>query len=107
MTPSNPLVGGKENQSLATDGATGHECTHEPPHRFTITQRVRTQNGILVTLRRLDQPYPPRDLFVTSREMKMGYDDVYKACYVCVDQGIKETAIALPKADIEAGLPPA
>ena len=37
----------------------------------------------------------------------MGYDDVLKACYVCVDQGKKENAITLPKADIEAGLPPA
>ena len=39
--------------------------------------------------------------------MKMGYDDVYKACYVCVDQGLKETAIVLPKSDIELGLPAA
>jgi hypothetical protein len=39
--------------------------------------------------------------------MKMGYDDVYKACFVCVDSGKKERAIALPKSDIEAGLPPA
>jgi hypothetical protein len=46
-------------------------------------------------------------VYVTNREMKMGYDDVYKACFVCVDQGRKETAIALPKADIETGLPPA
>ena len=44
---------------------------------------------------------------MTDREMKMGYDDVYKACFVCVDQGRKEIAIAIPKADIEAGLPPA
>lgn len=58
-----------------------------------------------MTLARLDAPYPPRDIFVTSREMKMGYDDVVKPCFVCVDQGIKEKAIALPKADIEAGLP--
>jgi hypothetical protein len=59
-----------------------------------------------VTLQRLDAPYPPRELFVTNREMKMGYDDVLKACFVCVDSGLKEKAIALPKADIEAGLPP-
>ena len=43
---------------------------------------------------------------MTNREMKMGYDDVYKACFVCVDRGKKETAIAIPKADIELGLPP-
>jgi hypothetical protein len=60
-----------------------------------------------VTVRRLDAPYPPRQLFITNREMKMGYDDVYKGCFVCVDGGRKETAIVMPKADIEAGLPPA
>ncbi len=82
------------------------ECTHEPPHRFTITARSRVRGGILVTLRRLDQPYPPRDLFITGREMKMGTDNVYKACFVCVDKGFKETAIVLPKAEIELGLLP-
>ncbi len=85
---------------------TGHECTAQPPHRFAIAQRVRSRSGILLTLKRLDAPYPPREIFITHREMQMGYDDVYKACYVCVDQGRKETAIAIPKADIEAGLPP-
>jgi hypothetical protein len=38
--------------------------------------------------------------------MKMGTDNVYKACFVCVDKGFKETAIVLPKAEIELGLPP-
>ncbi len=84
----------------------GYSCTAEPPHRFAIRERSRVPNGILVTLQRLDARYPPRQLFVTNREMKMGYDDVYKACFVCVDQGRKENAIVLPKADIEAGLPP-
>jgi hypothetical protein len=83
------------------------ECTAEPPHRFAITDRIRTRGGILVTVRRVDSPYPPRSIFVTDREMKMGYDDVYKACFVCVDRGLKETAITLPKAEIAAGLPPA
>ena len=82
------------------------ECTAEPPHRFTIAERVRTRGGILVTLHRVDSPYPPRDLFVTDREMKMGYDDVYKACFVCVDRGLKETAITLPKSEILSGVPP-
>jgi hypothetical protein len=82
------------------------ECTNEPPHRFGVAERTRTRGGILVTLRRLDAPYPPRDLFITHREMKMGYENVYKACFVCVDRGKKETAIALPKAEVEAGLPP-
>ena len=81
-------------------------CSARPPHRFAIRERARTRGGILVTLRRLDAPYPLRQVFVTNREMKMGYDDVYKACYVCVDRGRKETAIAIPKAEIEAGLPP-
>lgn len=86
--------------------AEGFACGWTPPHRFAIRDRVRTRGGILVTLRRLDAPYPPRQVFVTSREMKMGYDDVYKACFVCVDRGRKEIAITLPKAEIEAGLPP-
>ena len=90
-----------------TDPSNGFKCTREPPHRFTIGERIRTRAGILVTLKRLDAPYPPREVFITNREMKMGYDDVYKACYVCVDQGLKETAIVLPKSDIEAGLPAA
>lgn len=92
---------------MPTDVANACECTDEPPHRFAIVERVRNRNGILLTLQRLDAPYPPREIFVTNREMKMGYDAVYKACYVCVDGGKKETAIALPKADIEAGLAPA
>jgi hypothetical protein len=91
---------------LDTETATAFECTNVPPHRFTIDDRVRTSTGILVTLKRLDEPYPLRQTFITNREMKMGYDDVYKACYVCVDRGLKERAIAIPKADIELGLPP-
>ncbi|HEY3203996.1 MAG TPA: hypothetical protein VGL03_10080 [Thermoanaerobaculia bacterium] len=87
--------------------AVSFQCTREPPHRFAISQRARVPGGILVTLQRLDEPYPPRELFVTGREMKMGYENVYKGCFVCVDQGIKETAIILPKAEIELGLPPA
>jgi hypothetical protein len=92
---------------LATETAAICECSNIPPHRFEITDRVRNRNGILVTLQRLDEPYPPRVLFITNREMKMGYDDVYKACFVCVDRGLKERAITLPKSDVEAGLPPA
>ena len=91
---------------MATEIGASYPCTNEPPHRFTLGERLRTASGILATLRRLDAPYPPRQVFITSREMKMGYDDVFKACYVCVDQGKKENAIAIPKADIEAGLPP-
>ena len=89
------------------DPSKAFECTNEPPHRFAIIERIRTRTGILVSLKRLDSPYPRREVFITNREMKMGYDDVYKACFVCVDQGRKETAIAVPKAEIEAGLPAA
>jgi hypothetical protein len=92
---------------VSTEAAASFECTREPPHRFTIAQRTRVPGGVLVTLRRLDEPYPPRDLFVTNREMKMGYENVAKGCFVCVDQGIKETAILLPKSEIELGLAPA
>ncbi len=60
-----------------------------------------------MTLRRIDEPYPDRDLFITQRELKMGYDNVVKACFVCVDRGLKETAILIPKSDVELGLPPA
>lgn len=66
---------------------------------------MRHRQGILLTLKRLDAPYPLREMFITTRELRMGYESVYKACYVCVDRGLKETAIVLPKADLEAGLP--
>jgi hypothetical protein len=91
---------------VSTEVQAALACTAEPPHRFVLSDRARTRGGILVTLRRVDAPYPPRQVFITDREMKMGYDDVYKACFVCVDKGRKETAIALPKAEVEAGLPP-
>ena len=92
---------------MSTEIAAVCECTHEPPHRFAISGRARVANGILLTLRRMDARYPDRDLFITNREMKMAGDFVYKACFVCVDRGLRETAIVLPKADIELGLPPA
>jgi hypothetical protein len=91
---------------VSTELAAALECTAEPPHRFAIAGKVRVGGGILVTLRRIDEPYPPRDLFITTREMKMGYENLYKACFVCVDRGSKENAIPLPKDQIEAGLPP-
>ena len=92
---------------MTTDIETTFECTNEPPHRFAIVERLRNRNGVLLALKRLDAPYPKRELFITNRELKMGYENVYKACFVCVDQGRKETAIILPKAEIEAGLPKA
>lgn len=92
---------------MSSEAAPRYECTREPPHRFAIAERQRNGQGILVTLRRLDATYPPREIFITNREMKMGYENVYKACFVCVDSGRKETAIPLPKAALEAGLAPA
>lgn len=92
--------------AAADENAAAFQCTNVPPHRFVLTARTRNANGILITLQRLDVPYPPREIFVTNREMKMGYDDVIKACFVCVDRGQKEKAVAIPKAEIEAGLPP-
>jgi len=91
---------------VATEIAAACECTHEPPHRFQIAGRARVEGGILLTLQRVDERYPARDLFITNREMKMGSDNVYKACFVCVDRGLRETAIVLPKADVDLGLPP-
>jgi hypothetical protein len=92
---------------VSTEVAASCSCTHEPPHRFVITQRSRLRDGVLLTLQRVDEPYPPREIFVTGREIKMPQDDAYKACFVCVDRGFKETAIVISKADIELGLPPA
>jgi hypothetical protein len=92
---------------VSTEVAATCECTLEPPHRFRLVARARVPGGVLVTLRRIDEPYPDRDLFITQRELKMGYDNVAKACFVCVDRGLKETAILIPKSDIELGLPPA
>lgn len=49
-----------------------------------------------------DEPeLPPREIFVTSAELKMGYENVYKACFLCVDRGRKEKAFAIPKSDLE------
>ena len=91
---------------MSTEIAAVCECTHEPPHRFAIVGRARVGNGILLTLQRMDERYPARDLFITNREMKMGTDNVYKACFVCVDRGFRETAIVIAKSDVDLGLPP-
>ena len=92
---------------MSTEIAAVCECTHEPPHRFAIVGRARVANGILLTLQRVDERYPERDLFITNREMKMAGDNVYKACFVCVDRGYRETALVLAKSDVDLGLPPA
>ena len=92
---------------MPTEAVATFECTNKLPHRFAISGRVRNTNGILIMVQRVDAPYPEREVFITNREMKMGYDDVLKGCFVCVDMGIKEQAIAIPKEEIEAGLAPA
>lgn len=92
---------------MSTEIAAACECTHEPPHRFAIVGRARVANGILLTLQRVDERYPERDLFITNREMKMAGDNVSKACFVCVDRGFRETAIVIAKSDADLGLPPA
>ena len=92
---------------MSTEIAAVCECTHEPPHRFAIVGRARVANGILLTLQRVDERYPERDLFITNREMKMAGDNVFKACFVCVDRGFRETAIVIAKSDVDLGLPPA
>ena len=92
---------------MSTEVATVCQCTHEPPHQFVIAQRSRRRGGVLLVLQRIDEPYPRRDVFVTARELKMATDRTFKACYVCVDRGFRETAIAIPKDDVELGLPPA
>jgi hypothetical protein len=89
-----------------TEVAVRLACSAEPPHHFSIAERKRARGGIVLTLERLDALYPPRDIFVTTREMKMSNDDVWKPCFVCVDRGAKEKAIAIPKEEIDAGLPP-
>jgi hypothetical protein len=83
------------------------QCTHEPPHQFVIAQRSRLRGGVLLALQRVDERYPRREVFVTARELKMATDETFKACFVCVDMGFRETAIGIPKEDIELGLPPA
>ena len=90
---------------MSTEVAAPLECTAEPPHRFRIDGRVPVRNGVLLTLQRVDERYPPRDMFITSRELKMGYENVFKGCFVCVDRGLSENAIAIPKDHIQAGLP--
>jgi hypothetical protein len=92
---------------VSAEVAAACECTHEPPHRFVIAHRARAGGGVRVGLKRIDAPYPLREVFVTDRELKMNQDSVFKACFVCVDRGFRETAIALRKADVELGLPPA
>jgi hypothetical protein len=77
-------------------------CSLEPPHRLRLETKSATSRGVALRLSDADRPeMPSRDLFVTNAEMKMGYENVLKACFLCVDQGRKERAIAIPKSDLE------
>ena len=81
---------------------TVYTCTFEPPHRIRLDARTVTPRG--VTLRFSDAEdarKPPREIFVTKSELAMGYDPIYKACFLCVDRGRKEKAFPIPLSDIE------
>jgi hypothetical protein len=73
-------------------------CGLEPPHRLRIVSMFRTPGGVAFRVRDADDPFSEeRELFVTNRELKGGYENVWKACFVCVNQGRKERAVAFPK----------
>lgn len=77
-------------------------CHAEPPHRLHVDSKTATAGGILLRLSDADnRALPRRDLFVTNAEMKMGYENVFKACFLCVDRGRKEKGFAIPKSDLE------
>lgn len=79
-----------------------YTCSYEPPHRLKLESRNITPRGVVLRLSDADRPeIPPREIFVTRAELKMGYENVYKACFLCVDRGRKEKAFAIPKTDLE------
>ena len=79
-----------------------YECSFEPPHRLKLESKSVTPRGVVLRLSDADRPeIPPREIFVTRAELKMGYENVYKACFLCVDRGRKEKAFTIPKTDLE------
>jgi hypothetical protein len=77
-------------------------CTAEPPHHLRLVSRTATPRGISLRLSDADDTRPSlREVFVTKSELSMGYDPIYKACFLCVDIGRKEKAFPIPVADIE------
>lgn len=85
---------------MSEDGV--YLCFAEPPHRLHVDARTKTSRGVLLRMSSADDPrLPPREIFVTNAELKMGYENVYKACFLCVDRGRKEKAFAIPKSDLE------
>jgi hypothetical protein len=79
-----------------------YTCSFEPPHRLKLESKNTTARGVVLRLSDADDPeIPPREVFVTRAELKMGYENVYKACFLCVDRGRKEKAFTIPKSDLE------
>ncbi len=82
--------------------STIYTCSFEPPHRLKLESATSTPRGVLLRLSDADRAESlPRDVFVTAAELKMGYENVYKACFLCVDRGRKEKAFAIPKSDLQ------
>jgi len=81
---------------------TVYSCTFEPPHRLRLDALHASPRGVTLRLSDFDAPEkPPRDVFVTNTEIAMGYDPIYKACFLCVDRGRKEKAFGIPLSDLE------
>ena len=81
---------------------TVYACTFEPPHRLRLQSRNVTPRGVTLRLSDVDVPAnPSREIFVTNSEIGMGYDPIYKACFLCVDRGRKEKAFPIPLSDLE------
>jgi len=81
---------------------TVYACTFEPPHHLRLDGRTDTPRGFSLRLSDADDAEkPPREVFVTRSELAMGYDPIYKACFLCVDRGRKEKAFAIPASDLE------
>ncbi len=81
---------------------TVYTCTFEPPHRIRLDARSTTPRGVTLRLSDADDPAgSSRDVFVTKAELGMGYDTIFKACFLCVDRGRKEKAFAIPASDLE------
>ena len=79
-----------------------YSCTFEPPHRLRLQSRNVTPRGVALRLADADVPgRSSREIFVTNAEIGMGYDPIYKACFLCVDRGRKEKAIPIPLSDLE------
>ena len=79
-----------------------YACTFEPPHRIRLDARSANARGVALRFSDAeDRAKPPREIFVTRAEIAMGYDPIYKACFLCVDRGRKEKAFAIPLSDIE------